>query len=166
MAKKELVLIGAGKIGRGYMADIFNRAGYKLTFLEYSEELVKKLNAQGSYTVFMSRKQEGDIINFQIGGYTAYCTETEREACLQAIAQTNYVTVHVYPGACESIGHLIGDAVKLRMEQGNTEPLDILTCVNFQDPANIFRGYALERMETEAQRQFLEEHVGLSLIHI
>lgn len=84
----------------------------------------------------------------------------EREACLQAIAQTNYVTVHVYPGACESIGHLIGDAVKLRMEQGNTEPLDILTCVNFQDPANIFRGYALERMETEAQRQFLEEHVG------
>lgn len=160
MAKKELVLIGAGKIGRGYMADIFNRAGYKLTFLEYSEELVKKLNAQGSYTVFMSRKQERDIINFQIGGYTAYCTETEREACLQAIAQTNYVTVHVYPGACESIGHLIGDAVKLRMEQGNTEPLDILTCVNFQDPANIFRGYALERMETEAQRQFLEEHVG------
>ena len=46
MAKKELVLIGAGKIGRGYIADLFNTAGYKLTFLEYSEALVQKLAAK------------------------------------------------------------------------------------------------------------------------
>ena len=34
MMKKEAVLIGAGKIGRGYRADLFNQAGYHLTFLE------------------------------------------------------------------------------------------------------------------------------------
>ena len=39
MANKQVVLIGAGKIGRGYMADLFSRAGYALTFLEYSPEL-------------------------------------------------------------------------------------------------------------------------------
>ena len=53
MAKKELVLIGAGKIGRGYIADLFNDAGYKLTFLEYSEALVQKLRAQGYYTCLL-----------------------------------------------------------------------------------------------------------------
>jgi mannitol-1-phosphate/altronate dehydrogenase len=34
---------GAGKIGRGFLAEIFNDAGYKLTFIEYFEDLVNKL---------------------------------------------------------------------------------------------------------------------------
>ncbi len=160
MGNKEIVLIGAGKIGRGYMADLFNRAGYRLIFLEYSEDLVKKLRAQGSYTVFMSRKEEHDLIHFPISGFAIYCTQTEYEECLDAIARVNYVTVHVYPGACESIGHMLGDAIKLRMKRGNSEPLDILTCVNFQDPANILKQYALERLQTQEERDFLQEHVG------
>ena len=54
MAKKEIVLIGAGKIGRGYIADLFNTAGYKLVFLEYAEGLVQKMRDQGYYTIFRS----------------------------------------------------------------------------------------------------------------
>ena len=45
--EKRLVQIGAGKIGRGYIADLFNEAGYRLTFLDYSPELIKSMNAQG-----------------------------------------------------------------------------------------------------------------------
>ena len=37
MYKKEAVLIGAGKIGRGYMAYIFHKAGYKMTFGQTDE---------------------------------------------------------------------------------------------------------------------------------
>ena len=74
MANKQVVLIGAGKIGRGYMADLFSRAGYALTFLEYSPELVEKLNEQGSYTVFMLSRQTGEHSKFRIGGYRAFCT--------------------------------------------------------------------------------------------
>ena len=45
--QKELVLIGAGKLGRGYLADLFGAAGYHLIFLEYSKQLVDAMNAQG-----------------------------------------------------------------------------------------------------------------------
>ena len=99
MANKQVVLIGAGKIGRGYMADLFSRAGYALTFLEYSPELVEKLNEQGSYTVFMLSRQTGEHSKFRIGGYRAFCTQTQYEQCLEALAETNYATVHVYPAA-------------------------------------------------------------------
>ena len=47
MSKKEVVLIGAGKIGRGYLAELFDAAGYHLTFLEYSPELTAALREQG-----------------------------------------------------------------------------------------------------------------------
>ena len=36
--KKHLVLIGAGKIGCGYLADLFESAGYSLTFLVHTPE--------------------------------------------------------------------------------------------------------------------------------
>lgn len=160
MANKQVVLIGAGKIGRGYMADLFSHAGYALTFLEYSPELVEKLNEQGSYTVFMLSRQTGEHSKFRIGGYRAFCTQTQYEQCLEALAETNYATVHVYPGACESIGHMLGDAIRLRRERGNEQPLDILTCVNFQAPAEILRGYALERLPSAEDKAFLEAHVG------
>lgn len=163
MAKKEVVLIGAGKIGRGYMGDVFNRAGYHLTFLEYDENLVHKMREQGYYTVFMTDRQEtgsGEVSSFRIEGYDAFCTETEREACVNAIANTNYATIHVYPGACESIGHMVGDAIKQRKEADNEEPLDIFMCVNFQGPAETIRGYALEQLETEEEKAFLDEHIG------
>lgn len=159
MAKKELVLIGSGKIGRGYMADVWGRAGYKLIFIDHKDWFIRKMNEQGYYTVFMDRRAEGDMINFRISGFEAYCNETEYEKCLEALAHTNYATVHIYPGACEEIGHMIGDAVKVRMKNGNTEPLDIFTCVNFQAPGTILKNFALERCNDE-EKSFLNEHVG------
>ncbi len=159
MAKRELVLIGAGKIGRGYLADVFNRKGYKLIFLEYAEGLVNALKEQGYYTVFMSHDGAPDE-SFRIGGYDIYCTETEYETCVNVLANANYATVHVYPGACESIGHMIGDAIKKRVREGNKEPLDIFTCVNFQGPAKILKDFALERLTTQAEKDYIESNVG------
>ena len=79
MYKKEAVLIGAGKIGRGYMAYVFHKAGYKMTFLDYSDALIQKMNEQGYYTVFMQHREfgNGEITNFRIEGYEAYCTQTQ-----------------------------------------------------------------------------------------
>ena len=85
--------------------------------------------------------------------------QTEYEQCINAIASTNYVTIHVFPMACESIGHMIGDAIKLRYKNGNSEPLDLLFCVNFVYPGEIFKKYILERLTPE-EAAFMEEHVG------
>ena len=41
--KKEALLIGAGKIGRGYMAYIFFLSGYKMFFIVFSDVLVDTL---------------------------------------------------------------------------------------------------------------------------
>ena len=33
MGKKQIALIGAGKWGKGYVADLFGKAGYEVIFL-------------------------------------------------------------------------------------------------------------------------------------
>ena len=54
MAKfaKKAVLIGAGNIGKGYLADLFESAGYSLTFLTHSLKQAERLRERGSYTIY------------------------------------------------------------------------------------------------------------------
>ena len=78
MSKKEVVLIGAGKIGRGYLAELFDVAGYHLTFLEYSDELTKAMRDQGKYLI-IKRHADGTHSRATIAGYDALCTQTEYE---------------------------------------------------------------------------------------
>lgn len=49
--KKEVLIVGAGKIGRGFIAHLFYRSGYKLWFLDTSKEVVVLLNKEKKYRV-------------------------------------------------------------------------------------------------------------------
>ena len=51
MTQKTIVIWGAGKIGRGFVADLFYSAGYRLLLVDASEALVTQLREAGRYTV-------------------------------------------------------------------------------------------------------------------
>ncbi len=159
--KKEHVLIGAGKLGRGYLADLFGAAGYHLIFMEYSEALVKALNKQGYYTLFRSREDGTgtDVIKFE--GYEAYCTETEYDKCVDILSKANTASIHTYQDGFEAIGHMLGDAVKKRVAEKNNETLDVFISVNFLHPDQVLKNYMLERLSTKEEGKYIDEKVGL-----
>ena len=159
--RKEHVLIGAGKLGRGYLADLFNAAGYELIFLEYSDVLVKKMKEQGYYTLFRSREDGSGTDEIKISGYQAYCTETEREKCVEVLSKANTASVHTYSDGFQAIGYLLADAIKKRVAEGNDETLDVLISVNFLNPDVVFRNYILERLSTQAEKDYFEKNIGL-----
>ena len=159
MAKKEIVLIGAGKIGRGYIAELFQKGQYQLKFIDYSKALIDAMNAQGHYTIHKSYF-DGRTEEIKIDDYEALCLQTAYDACVHWLAETNYASVQVFPGALQSIGHLIGNAVKLRMQKRNLESLDIFLCVNLLNPTKKCKRYIYEILQTEAERRFLDAHIG------
>ncbi|RKX78342.1 MAG: hypothetical protein DRP49_00915 [Spirochaetes bacterium] len=52
-----IVIWGAGKIGRGFIGDLFYRAGYQITFIDADKKLTETLGAQGFYTVYNLRSE-------------------------------------------------------------------------------------------------------------
>lgn len=164
--EKHLVQIGAGKIGRGYIADLFNEAGYRLTFLDYSPELIDAMNAQGYYTIF-KHHADGTYSKVIIRDYQAYCTQTQQEQCIAAIAQTSYVSLNIFPGAVESISKMLAEAIELRLHNGNEAPLDCLIGVNFLFASKLFREAIEKYLTSEAGKVFLAEKVALieCLVH-
>ena len=59
----KVVIVGAGRIGRGFLAHLFLSAGWSVTFVERSEPLVAELLRRGSYTL----KQEAVDVGKEIG---------------------------------------------------------------------------------------------------
>ncbi|MBN1789065.1 MAG: hypothetical protein JW830_01125 [Bacteroidales bacterium] len=41
-SRKKLVLFGAGKIGRSFIGQIFNRSGYEVVFLDINQDLIRR----------------------------------------------------------------------------------------------------------------------------
>lgn len=158
--EKKVVQVGAGKIGRGYLAELFQAAEYKIIFLDYAESLVKALNAQGYYTIFKRNFDGGPPSKTIVKNFEAYCTQTEWDECVDALAHTNYASINVYPGATQSIGHMIGAAIKKRIAEGDFSTLDCIIGVNFLHSSRILHDYVKEVLTTDQEFAYLEEKVG------
>ncbi|MCJ7556175.1 MAG: hypothetical protein MUP90_04585, partial [Gammaproteobacteria bacterium] len=78
MPRKNVVVWGAGQIGRGYVADLFNAAGYHLILVGRSPELIAQLRSAGRYTV-VKVETAGQRRDQVIAGYTALTTAQVNE---------------------------------------------------------------------------------------
>ena len=58
MAGKNILIWGAGRIGRGFVADLFNAAGYRIILVDQSLELITQLRQAGRYTVVRAESAE------------------------------------------------------------------------------------------------------------
>ena len=158
---KTYVQIGSGKIGRGYIADLFNAAGYHIVFLDNVEPFVKALRDQGFYTMFKSDRNTGEIRKEIIKDYEVYCTATERDIAIEKIEAADLASINVYPGAVEDISALIAEVIKLRLQKDPEKPLDFMVGVNFLGSSKIFREAIGKNLDTDEEKKFLEEKVGL-----
>ncbi len=156
--KKDFVIVGAGKLGRGYLADIF-KEGYHLIFLETYEPLVKSLREQGSYTHFKSR-EEGGYDRYVYRDFEIYCTLTEEDKCIEVLARTDIGGIATYKDGFAPFGKLLAKAVKKRLEEGNKDPLDILILANSVSPDKVIREAMNEELTCE-EKAFADEKIGL-----
>ena len=134
MAKKTAVLIGAGKIARGYVGELFMGEGYHVTFVHHRQEFVDGLRNQGQYMVYRFNNN-GEREDLLMTDFDVICSKTEQQAYLEALAATPYAAVVTFPGAFDDIAEDLTKAIRLRYERKVTEPLAILMCVNTVGPA-------------------------------
>lgn len=159
-AEKQLVIVGAGKIAKSYLADIFGTdAGYHITFLTHRAEQARQMRQAGGYTLFKTHS-DGSFDRVRISGYDAFGLDEEYEACVEAVSAVPYLALPIFPAAIGDMGVLISDAIKKRLAAGDHSALDIFICVNFLQPTGQIRAAIREHLETPEQQAFLAEKIG------
>ncbi len=156
--EKKILIWGAGKIGRGFVADIFYSAGYKIIFADADQHVVDLLNQHGEYTV-LKYKDADDKSSVKISGYEAL-NINQQETLIQHALTCEAMSVAVFPGALETIAKIFAVIIKRRVSQKMSSPLNVIMCANIQGPSEIFRAYILKHLSEEEARHF-NAYIGL-----
>lgn len=152
--KKEVLIIGAGKIGRGFLAHLFYRSGYLVWFLDSSAEMVNRLRSEKRYRIDIAGATEDQVEYIGIAG--AF-TPDETNAVAALVSRIDIMASSV--GAANLKGLAIF-MQKILLTVGRTRTLNWIICENANDPASLIRSLLL-REATLPLQQFVQNCLGL-----
>lgn len=126
---KKIVIIGAGKTGRGFIGRLVAEAGREILFIDKNAPLVEELNRAGGFDVaFFGGVRD----NFRVAGYRAVTWEdadlTNAEIIFVSVGGQNLADV--------------GALLSQKLPEGDVTP--IITCENASHPSRTL-GEALGR---------------------
>ncbi len=157
MTSPTILIWGAGKIGRGFIADLFQRAGYRLVLVDHNAELVRHLNAAGQYTLAVSGSG-GKYLERAVDNFTALHTSQAGDLAL-AVAEADLLAAAVFPSAFEAVAQGLAPGLLRRFAERPGVPLDILLCGNQMHAGPLFRSQLEAALPPESRPQ-LDESVG------
>jgi mannitol-1-phosphate 5-dehydrogenase len=154
---KKAVQFGAGNIGRGFMGQLFQEAGYKTVFVDVSDSLVGIMNERGRYILRLLdayTKQERDIT---IDNFEAVSTRDFTKV-VGILSETDIVGTAVGVKNLESIAPFIAEGAHARYKRGGG-PLDIYLCENIQTAAEILKRAVIKFVPADLLN-WVEENIG------
>jgi mannitol-1-phosphate 5-dehydrogenase len=140
------VIFGAGAIGLAFLGDLLDQSGYRITFADVRDDLVRWLNERGEYTIRVTdatgetMRRIGRVRALNSSGYGRNVAPTR--SLRKAVATADILFTAAGEGALVPIGRVIGDALRYRVVTTST-PLNIICCENIKDPGSILRAAIL-----------------------
>jgi mannitol-1-phosphate 5-dehydrogenase len=134
--QKTILIWGAGRIGRGFIADLFYDAGYQLVFVDESAILVEQLINAGRYTIVRapdSNIRQDIIIQDYLALHTSQSTQIE-----QAVLTADLMAVAIYPKSFPQAAGQLAAYLQKRFKTREKIPLNIFVCTNLSDAASKF----------------------------
>ena len=153
MDQKTILIWGAGAIGRGFVADLFQAEGYELVLVDQSLTLVEQLRSTGGYPVVRAKnEQERDEVKIQ--EYRAYHT-AEIEALQAEINQCDLMAIAVYAYVFDTVAQQLVPMLLQRMEVRPNSPFDVMLCVNLSHAGEKFTHALRKACPAEKVEQLL-----------
>ena len=120
------VHFGAGKIGRGFIADLLHDTGYENVFVDVNEKVNEELNKYHNYYLYVI---EEDYRRKEIDKVSALSPITEEDKVVEAIVEADVVTTAVLADNFPKIAGTLAKGLKARLEAGK-ERVNVIPCEN------------------------------------
>ncbi len=152
----QAVMYGGGNIGRGFIGALLSQSGYRVTFIDVAEPVVKHLQEKGCYPVrYVSSQGHEDVL---IENVTAV-NGNDTQAAAQAIADCDIMATAVGARILKFIVPNIVAGLRLRWAKTDA-PLNIIVCENLMD-ANLVVERMIKEQLTEEEKAQFDKTVGL-----
>ena len=150
------VIFGAGNIGRGLVGRIFFEAGYKVTFIDVNEKLVKLLHSSKGYPIYVTMGNEYELRNIK---NVDAVDGNDIDAVCAAAKDASIIATAVGVNALKYIIPSITAIIKQRYISNPDGFLNFILCENMIDVHIYVRGLLKEHLNNE-EWDFCENHIG------
>jgi len=147
------VHFGGGNIGRGFIAELFHKTGYRIVFIDVIDKLVDDINATKSYTV-TEVGADGER-SFTIDNYIAINSKYHEAECIDEISKADIVTCAVGPNILKFIAPVIAKAIQKRTAP---KPLAVIACENMINATDTLKGFITD--EKNMPKDFVEKELS------
>lgn len=151
MKLKRSVHFGAGNTGRGLVAPLLVKSGYRIVFTDDNDTLVDNMDYEGGYIVHQT---DGEDINiYNVSAYSMISNEIVNE-----VAVADLITITAEPRNLKMISIILTDGIYKRKKLGIVEPLNILICgePSFADE---LKEYVYKLLDDE-NKQWVNNYIG------
>jgi mannitol-1-phosphate 5-dehydrogenase len=134
MADQNILIFGAGKIGRSFIGQLFGRAGYRVVFVDMDRPLVDTLNHRRNYTVVIKGPEKEE--RWTIGNVRAIHA-LDVPKVTEAIRMADIMAISVGKNALPAVADVVAEGL---LEREKTRPgviLDIILAENMRS-ADLF----------------------------
>ncbi|MEL7598834.1 MAG: hypothetical protein AAGU18_01885 [Proteiniphilum sp.] len=136
MKNKKIIVFGAGKIGRSFIGQVFNRSGYEVVFVDISRELINLINKRREYSIIImdgDKKETLPIRNVR-GIYL-----DDEESVVAELKDTGIISLSVGQQGLKGAIPVIAKSLIARRENYGDLPLDIIIAENMRNADEFLR---------------------------
>lgn len=157
----KVTVIGAGKTGRGMLGEMFfSEGGYELVFADCDHKLIKLLSDKGGYSMEQINLETGQRLVTQVEGFEVIDTVNERKRYVDALVDSDYVAVTVFPASFEAVADDLAAMVNERVRRGRTSRCVVLFGANHPRTRTYFSLALRDRLDDRGM-EHLEAWVPL-----
>lgn len=149
------VILGAGRVGLGYLGQMLRESGYQVTLVERRPEIVKALN-EGGYVIDVC-PCDGSRSEAQVEGIRAIPFFDEHSLARE-LAEARLVFTAVGAAGLPLVSGLLAKALKVWLTFSSSDALDVISGENMPDSAACVRE-AVRGAVSESEWETLQERV-------
>lgn len=151
---KEVVIFGAGKIGRGFLGQLFYRNGFAIWFVDASDETVQLLNEEKRYRVDIAKPEQDDTEYITVQGAFSL---NQKKQIQNLMGSVQFIATCVGANNIDSIALFIRDLLENR-KTGNS--LNWFICENALNPSKKIREVLMQAPNPHVKK-FTRNSLGL-----
>lgn len=155
---KSILIVGAGRLGKGFIGETFDNAGWKISFLDKNEEVVENLKQSKAYHVTVHR--EDRIDQHEVKGFEVFSCSTDYP-CMEAVLSADVIALVIYPEDFADAANYLGPCLAKRALLNPTKDLDILCLTNKNYLMPGIETCFLNALGTDTAKAWFKEHVAL-----
>ena len=135
---KKLLLFGAGKIGRSFIAPIFEKSGFKIVFVDINARIVDLINSKLTYNIHVldsNHPEKEEIISVK-NISAIHLSETDKVNI--EIKEADIIAISVGKRGLLRLAEPISKGLQHRFINKLQKPIDIILAENILDAADLF----------------------------